>query len=204
MFWDGLIAPFRAETLVYQFTGPLEHRWFDDLPAFKWVPACDLSVRRLFHEDAARSRKFLQFLHSGCFGYFLEQDGQWITYSWSTQPGSMPPPHLPGWTTGLGAHWIFYCHTREAFRRQGFYRRLLAQLVAGAQERAIGPLVLCDTLPENLASRSVVLQAGFVPRGMLTAYRPVPGVVIGGNWRRNEPHRPRLEPKPGKARERAA
>lgn len=204
MFSDRLMTPFRIKTLVYQFAGPPDHQWFDSSPEFRWVPACTLSVRRLFRDDAARSRKFLHFLHSGCFGYFLERDGQWITYGWSTQPGCMQPPHLPLWIRRLGAHWIFYCHTREEFRSQGHYRRLLGRLVAGAYERASNPLLLCDTLPENVASRRAVLQAGFAPRGVLTAYRPVRGMVVGGSWRRDEAHVPRLDPKSGHVTERVA
>lgn len=204
MSWDRLVGPFRVETLVYQFSGPLGHQWSDCSAEFRWVPACDLSVRRLFEDDAARSRKFLQFLHSGCFGFFLERSGQWITYGWCTQPGSIPPPHLPAWTVGLGAYWIFYCHTREEFRDQGHYRRLLARLVGGAYERATNPLVLCDTLPENLASRRAVLQAGFAPHGVLTAYQPVNGLILGGRWRRDEPHVPRIDAKAGTASERVA
>lgn len=203
MFWKRLAAPFRFETLVYQFAGPQEHPWLDLPLAFQWVPATSASVRSCFHDDPARTRRFLRFLRAGCFGYFLEHGGEWVTYGWSTQPGSMPPPHLPGWTADLGAHWIFYCHTREKFRGQGFYKRLLARLVDGVRERASNPLVLCDTRPENLASRSAILQSGFAPRGALLAYRPLRGVVVGGAWRRNEPHRPRFDPQPGKARERA-
>lgn len=194
MFWPRLSVPFRIETLVYQFTGPVDHPWFELSPEFRWVPACGLSVRRLFDDDAARSRKFLQFLQSGCFGYFLERGGQWITYGWCTQPRTMPPPHLPLWAGDLGAYWIFYCHTREEFREQGHYKRLLARLVAGAHERASHPQVLCDTLPENFASRNAVLQSGFVPSGVVTAYGPGGGLIFGGSWRRNQPHEPRIEP----------
>lgn len=204
MFLDRLLTPFRIETLVYQFTGPLDQQWLDSPPELKWVPACGLSVRRLFRDDPARTRTFLQFLRSGCFGYFLERDGQWITYGWSMQPGSAHPPHLPQWTSDLGACWIYYCHTREEFRGQGHYKRLLARLVAGAHERASHPLVLCDTLPDNIASRRAVLQSGFAPRGVLTTYRPVRGMIVGGRWRRNDPHVPRIEPKGGKTAERAA
>jgi RimJ/RimL family protein N-acetyltransferase len=197
-------VPFRIETLVYQFNGPLDHQWFESSPEFKWVPACRLSVQRLFGDDAERSRKFLQFLHSGCFGYFLERAGQWIAYGWSTQPESMPPPHLPHWVADLEAYWIFYCRTRDAFRGQGHYKRLLARLVAGAYERAANPLVLCDTSRDNLASRRAMLYAGFAPKGVLTTYQPLPGMIVGGRWRRAEAHVPRIERKSGKTSERAA
>ena len=201
---DRLMLPFRFETLVFQFTGSPDHPWFDCGPEFKWVPACTLSVRRLFRDDAERSRKFLHFLHTGCFGYFLERDGQWITYGWSTQPGGMQPPHLPAWTRRLGAYWIFYCSTREEFRCQGHYKRLQSRLVAGACERTARPKVLCDTLPDNVASRRALLQAGFAPSGVLSAYRPVPGIVFGGSWRRDQAHAPRIEPQSTKALERIA
>ncbi|HUO29419.1 MAG TPA: hypothetical protein VMU80_09390 [Bryobacteraceae bacterium] len=204
MFLNRLAAPFRIETLVYQFMGPPDHQWSDDSPEFSLIPACSLSVRRLFHDDATRSRKFLQFLHSGCFGYFLERDGQWITYGWSTQPESMRPPHLPPWVADLEAYWIFYCHTRDEFRCQGHYKRLLARLAAGAYERTANPLVLCDALPDNLASRRAVLHAGFAPKGILTTYRPLRGLIVGGRWRRDEAHAPQIERKSGQTSERPA
>lgn len=191
-----MIAPFRIENLVFQFAGRFDYRWLDERgPEGMWMPACDVSVRRLFSQDASRYRKFLRFLRAGCFGYFLERDGQWIAYGWCTQPGSGYPPHLPRWSGKLGAFWIFYCHTREEFRGQGHYQRLLARLVAGARERAEDPLLLCDTLPENFASRSAVLKSGFAPMGVLTAYRPVRGVTVGGGWRRDRVHLPRLAAK---------
>lgn len=204
MLLNRLAAPFRIETLVYQFTGPLGHQWFDDSPEFRWVPACCLSIRRLFRDDAVRSRKFLDFLDAGCFGYFLERDGQWVTYGWSTQPKSMQPAHLPLWVADFEAYWIFYCRTREEFRGQGHYKRLLARLVAGAYERAASPLVLCDTMPDNSVSRRAVLRAGFSPRGVLSTYRPLPGMIVGGRWRRDEAHAPRIERESGTPSERAA
>jgi RimJ/RimL family protein N-acetyltransferase len=199
-----LLLPFRIKTLVYQFTGPTFHQEFDYCSEFRLIPACSLSVQRLFRDDTVRRGKFLLFLQSGCFGYFLERDGQWITYGWSTQPKSMHPPHLPRWVADLDAHWIFYCHTREEFRGQGHYRRLLARLVAGAYERAPDPLLLCDTLPDNLASRRAVLHAGFAPKGVLTTYQPLHGMIVGGRWRRDEEHTPGIEPEPGNTTARAA
>lgn len=205
MFLSRLVEPFRVETLVYRFEGPLELQWADrGLPGERWVPACDLSVHRYFAADEARCRKFLRFLRSDCFGYFLERGGEWITYGWCTQPESAAPPHLPGWIARLGAYWIFYCHTREEYRNRGYYKRLLARLAAGAHERRSNPLVLCDTLPDNFASRIAVLQAGFAPVGVLTTYRPVPGIVVGGDWRRDETHVPRIPRDAAAAGERAS
>lgn len=205
MLLSRLVEPFRIDTLVYRFEGPLEFQWSDRISTGeRWVPACDLSVRRYFGADELRCRKFLRFLRSGCFGYFLERGGKWISYGWCTQPDSAaPPPHLPRWTARLGAYWIFYCQTQEEHRNRGHYQRLLARLVAGARERASNPLVLCDTLPENFASRAAVLHTGFVPVGVLTTYRPVPGLVLGGDWRRDEKHLPRIPRKAAPAGERA-
>ncbi len=205
MLLSQLAERFRVETLVYEFKGPLEHQWFDDhSPEETLIPACDLSVRRLFREDEARCRKFQGFLRSGYFGYFLARRGQWITYGWCTQPGTPAPPHLPRWAGEPGAYWVFYCHTHEEFRGQGHFKRLLVRLVAEAYQRRENPLVLCDTLPGNFPSRSAALQAGFVPAGVLTAYRPMRGFIVGGAWRRDEAHIPRMTAKPAAVPEQAA
>jgi len=205
MFLSRLAARFQVETLVYEFNGPLERQWFDyRSPEETLVPACDLSVRRLFGHDEARSRKFLDFLRSGFFGYFLERGGQWITYGWCTQPGASAPPHLPRWAGELGAYWIFYCHTHEQFRGQGHFKRLLTRLVAEARQRTENARVLCDTLPGNFASRCAALRTGFSPAGVLTTYRPMRGLIVGGSWRRDESHIPRLTAKPAAAGERVA
>jgi len=187
----------RIQTLVYEFAGgsSLSH-----LPAGSlednWREASENSINLLFSRDPERHRSFLHFLRSGAWGLFLARDGQWICYGWCAPPQILNPPHLPGWARSLGAHWIFYCHTREEFRRQGNYRRLLARLVDLVRSRTENPLILCDTLPDNFASRSVVLQSGFAARGVIDAYHlRVPllgGLTIGGHWQQKQPHRPSM------------
>jgi hypothetical protein len=170
--------------------------------ACRWVEASEASVCALFASDPGRRRRFLHFLRAGTMGIFLVRSGRWITYGWSTLPGLYAPPHLPRWTRGLNAYWIFYCHTREEFRGQGHFKHLLARLVDAAYAREPHPLVLCDTLPGNFASRSVALQIGFVPVGVLRAYRVgVPGlggIAMGGAWRTEEAHRPQMPSAPSR------
>lgn len=203
MFLSRLAQFFRVETLVYQYAGAGAQ--CADLPeGFAWHPATEASVRKLFAQDSPRRRRFLRFLRSGWFGFFLAGGDEWITYGWCTPPATPHPPHLPRWAGGLGAYWIFYCHTREEFRGKGHYQRLLSRLVCGAYQRAGAPLVLCDTLPGNLASRRAVIKAGFSPAGVLEAFRPVRGLVIGGGWQREAMHVPLLRTQSGEAGEQAA
>lgn len=196
-----------VQTLVYQFAGPME-----PVPAGlgvgTWIPAGQSSVNLLFAEDAERRRRFLRFLDMGAWGIFLVRNLEWVAYGWVTPPGIANPPHLPRWTRFLGAHWIFYCHTRAEHRRKGFYKSLLRQIVDRIRARDESARILCDTLPENFASRRAVLQSGFVPKGVVTSYHfnlpPFGGFTFGGCWQTKEPHRPEMAIATPAARQSAA
>jgi hypothetical protein len=161
------------------------------------MAASATSINLLFARDSNRFKSFRRFLRAGAWGIFLARDDQWVSYGWCAPATIAHPPHLPRWSRSVGAHWIFYCHTRRQFRGQGCYKRLLRQIVNRVEVGADGtqaPLILCDTLPDNFASRWAVMQAGFVPKGIVTAYHfGVPrlgGVSVGGGWDRDREHMP--------------
>jgi hypothetical protein len=194
----------RLQTLVFQFAEePHDSIQAAPLPG-AWMRTSLNSINLLFAHDADRRQRFLRFLRAGAWGLFLVHNSKWAAYGWCTSPGGPRPPHLPRWSRSLGAHWIFSCHTRTEFRRKGFYRRMLRQLVDSIRARTDDPLILCDTLPENFASRGAVLRSGFIPRGVVnTYYIGVPylgGITFGGCWRPEEPHWPEMAVSPAPAR----
>ena len=189
----GLATLFHIETLAYQFrAAPRTHPPRLGLAHDQWFRASEGSIHFLFSADPARRRLFLHFFRCGFFGVFLVRAGRWIGYGWCTPPGIGRPPHLPRWAGSLGAYWIFYCHTREGFRCQGNYKRVLAQIVYLAGLRTRNPLILCDTLPHNFASRNALLQSGFAPAGVITSCRPLPGLFLNSRWERSQPHLPAM------------
>ncbi len=191
---SGLASMFRIETLVYQFIGFRKKQVpVPGVGRGVFFRASESSIHFLFSEDAIRRRLFLRFLRDGFSGVFLVRNGRWVSYGWYTSPGAGRPPHLPPWAGQMGAYWIFHCRTREEYRNQGNYKRLLAQIAQLINVRDDAAWVLCDTLPDNFASRSAVLQSGFRPAGVLTSYCPVPGVFLKSLWDRQREHFPPLE-----------
>lgn len=190
----NLASKFRIRSLVYRCTAnEMSRRRELHSRCDTWIRASESAVEVLFGDDPARRGRFLRFVRAGFPGLFLVRNGEWVSYGWVTAPGAGRPRHLPRWAGKLGAWWIFYCHTREEFRGQGNYKRLLAQLVALIRARDPAALILCDTLPENFASRSAVLQSGFVPAGEMVWYRPLPGIAAGGSWLPNQMHQPQFD-----------
>ena len=190
----SLASLFHIETLAFQYNGALRTQ----PPRLgsardEWFRASEGSIHFLFAYDPSRSRLFLHFFRAGFFGVFLVRGGRWVSYGWCTPPGIGRPPHLPRWAGKLSAFWIFYCHTREGFRCQGNYKRVLAQIVYLAGLRARHPLIFCDTLPDNFASRNALLQSGFTPAGVITSCRPFPGLFLRSRWERSQPHLPVLQ-----------
>jgi len=154
-------------------------------PGAQWLAASPETISLLFAADRRRHRGFQGFLDRGWLGMFLAREEEWIAYSWATPPGSGSPPHLPRWVGELGAYWIFYCHTKQQFRGNGVYRRLLAQMVARLNERKPSA-IYADVLVENLASQRAMLASGFDRDGEMTTYNlwipRVKSVVLGGRW----------------------
>jgi hypothetical protein len=195
-----IASKFRVEALVYRRGGPINNSWHDTGPlADSWVPASESSINWLFASDPSRRRRFLRFLHSGCLGLFLVRDGRWISHCWSTQPGSKwTPPHLPRWVWQVGACWMFYGHTREVFRGQGVQKRILAQFISLIHARNPDGEIFTDILPENVPSNRAAIRSGFTPSGVIVTYKlwvPFLGsLVLGGKWRREQPHSPQYLP----------
>jgi len=191
---SNILSKFRVETLVYQFAGPEDTSWLEkDSREEIWISANENSIRWLFRADSSRRDKFLRFLRAGYSGLFLVRNGEWISHGWITQPGNRGyPPHLPRQVSDVGAYWIFYCHTRKPFRNQGIQKRLIAQFVNLIRTPQPDAVVLCDALPDNVASNRAAKQTGFIPFGVVVTYKlwvPLVGTVaLGGQWVRDQPH----------------
>jgi GNAT superfamily N-acetyltransferase len=183
---------FLSRTLVYQHTGAkTEPGPFVSIPDATWQLADTENILQLFQDDPGRRDLFLRFVHFGYLGVLLVRKQEWIAYGWVSRPHRGRPPHLPPWAEDLGAYWIFHCHTKAAFRGRGIYRGLLSHIVALAPQNGLGPVCI-DTLPDNHASRSVILAAGFSPRGVATTAKLwLPGftsIPLAGSWSPDAPH----------------
>lgn len=164
-----------------------------------WQIASCRGIQSVFRDDLIRATRFRQYLEAKHTGLLLARGGKWIAYGWISPPGGSNPPHLPRWTGTLEAPWIFGCHTREGYRRQGIYKRLLARLVGLATQEGISTKIYIDTHADNIPSRLAIVGAGFRPVGIFSTYRfwtPVAGTrIVGGRWRIEQPH-PELPSRP--------
>jgi RimJ/RimL family protein N-acetyltransferase len=176
---------FVLRTVVFRHTqeATYSQEW-EHVPG-AWLTADEQTIHSLFGDDRKRCRLFERFLKRGWLGVFLAHGEEWISYGWSTQPGTGSPPHLPKWIGDLQAYWILCCHTKKSFRGQGIYRRLLARIVALSKVRKAGP-IYSDALPENSSSQRAMLSSGFIPCGQLTTYKlwipRLTSVAISGRW----------------------
>ncbi len=144
-------------------------------------------VCRLFCDDAPRRTLFLSFLRQGIRGVLLHEGDVWQTYAWISRPSTAGPGHLPRWAGRLGAHWIFYCRTREDFRGRGLYGAAMDRLVAMARAEDPAAPVYIDTSRRNTASRRAILRAGFSPHGEALVL-DLPGIRPRGIWLREREH----------------
>lgn len=180
---------FISKTVVYDYAGgPAPLTPGDD----GWKIATAPEISAAFSDDPIRKLRFQKYIEARHTGLVLMRGGRWISYGWCSTPQSPAPPHLPRSVGTLGAHWIFGCHTYSAFRRQGIYKELLARLVAVARTLQPSAKIYIDTHPENVASRRAILASGFKPCGVFATFRvwaPLVGSqVVGGRWRKDEPH----------------
>jgi len=189
-----ILSKCKAKTLVFRYggTGEARTRTEDGPASDEWVTADSQSVNSLFERDRGLAERFRHFLKAGCLGVFLVRDRQWISYGWSSQPGHGHPPHLSQRVSAAGAYWIFFCHTREGFRGQGVYRRLLHRIVVLVIGREPAATIYVDAYAGNTPSRQAILSVGFSPGGVMTTYKlwlpRVGSFVLASYWRRNETH----------------
>jgi RimJ/RimL family protein N-acetyltransferase len=160
-----------------------------------WTWADMETVTRFFAQHS-RERTFAKFVEHGFTGLISHLDNAWIGYAWMATPWTEGPPHLPGWVGDLGAYWIFYCRTREGFRRRGLYKSALRRLIGQARQDAREASILIDTSPTNVPSRRAIVSVGFRPEGaIVTSTLQLPRLArwVYGNWRRDFVHPPLVE-----------
>lgn len=154
--------------------------------------AADLDAH--FAEDPQRQSTFRTFLGQGYRGVLVLDGALWVGHAWVTLPGTPGPPHLPAWVGGAYPYWLFYAHTREAYRGRGIqkamvqWRLALVTAPGGRRDR-----VYSDVRAGNVPSRRALLSQGFLPMGTLTSLAlPVPflGVYPLCHWDPGAQHPP--------------
>jgi GNAT superfamily N-acetyltransferase len=192
---SGLAARLTYYTLVFRFDPDFvsAHPQAGN-PNDEWHTADPDTTARFFsaERDARLKSRFLGFLRSGSFGLFLIREGQWAAYGWCSTPERSHPPHMPSSAAHLGAHWFFYFHTRQDLRGQGILKRLIPRVLQFVSSHHSHPLVLADTLPDNIPTQRALLSTGFFPNGVYTIRRiTVPRLgafPLSGSWNPRTPH----------------
>jgi hypothetical protein len=185
-----LLGRFTTQTLVWEYTAtapriiPADPVHIED----EWLPADPATILRYFsaQSDARLKTRFLDFLGSGSMGIIVIRHGQWIAYGWASRPGRSRPPHMPRSAAHLGAYWFFYFHTRQDLRGQGILKLLIPRTTQYIFSEDQHPLILSDTLPENIAPQRGLLASGFHPKGIYTihgiAIRGIGQLPLSGSW----------------------
>jgi hypothetical protein len=191
----SLIARLTTQTLVFQFNSDALCAPHDtDTPSDEWLIADPENTPRFFSSttDQRLQKRFLGFLRSGSLGMYVLRHGEWAAYGWASQPMRSHPPHMPRSAARLGAYWFHYFHTRQNLRGQGILKCLIPRILQLIHTQDPHPLVLADTLPDNLVPQRGLLTSGFTPRGTYTIRSiPVPGLgtlPITGYWNPYAPH----------------
>ena len=189
-----LVSRFRSKLTVFRHADAGSDPAVTHPAGETWVLADPAGIDALFARDAALRKHFRRFLEAGCIGVFLTRDEQWVSYGWISTPDGWVPPHLPRWVARLGGYWFFHGHTKQAFRGQGCFKRLLARRVAVIKERDPEGAIYVDTDVSKFASRRALQSVGFRACGVLITYKLwVPRLgsrVLYGSWSRNETHPP--------------
>lgn len=126
-------------------------------------------VARLFRQDSKLKRRFMAFLHRGCWGVFHVLEGQWVSYAWITTAGEPGPAHMPN-APERSSYWIFHCGTKECHRGRGFYKRSLNVLALAARQENSAATLFIDTEIDNLPSRKAIVSVGFEPYGFVNSW----------------------------------
>lgn len=182
----------KALYLVYSLPIPWQQPPWTPLPCqMSWFT--EALIADFFHDDPSRSAAFRSMLAKNSVGLVWHQEGQWLSYAWMSKPGASPPPHLPRNVRLNDFYWIYYCRTRPHAQGRGLFRRSLAALAASARKEAPTASVYVDTAPANIPSRRAIAAAGFVPAGVIRAWRvrlPKLASFVLGFWSANEAHSP--------------
>lgn len=158
------------------------------MPGLRSVYLTPGAIARVFAEEPALKRRFLRFVRQGAMGVAVMHGRRWLAYAWMATPEGRPPYHLPG--ALQGRYWLYYCHTRLAFRGRGLMGHAVRRLIAEAACREqLGRFeVLCDVLPDNTASRRAFLRLGFEPAGRVGTWRLPKSALVMGSWDESAAH----------------
>lgn len=118
-------------------------------------------INRYFHGDRARKKVFLSFLKKGYIGLLLYAGEEWVSYGWMSTLAANRPPHFPKHIVPDQGYWIFYCHTSNKYRGQGFYKRVLTELIHIASNHEHHTEMYIDTEVGNRISQKGILSSGF-------------------------------------------
>lgn len=183
----------KKHLLVYELLKPC-NTTMDYANGIEWMPATQQSVSFFFRKDVRRKTRFLQFLRSGHYGVILHVRNGWVNHLWMSLPNTLGPPHLPNDIKWKPVYWIFYGHTREEFRGQGYQKLALRLLAEKAFEQDARAKIYGDTRAENIASRKCFISVGFEPKGVINTHElRIPRVKswVCGSWDVDANH-PRL------------
>ena len=158
------------------------------MPGLRCVYLTPVSIEQLFADTPALKRRFLRFVRQGAMGVALVHGKLWLAYAWMATPEGRQPYHLPG--AMQGRYWLYYCHTREAYRGRGLLGQAVKRLLAevACREQLGETEVFCDVMPDNASSRKAFTRGGFTPAGRVATWRLPKSSLVMGDWDREASH----------------
>lgn len=163
------LVPKRLD-LVFQLSNDLRKDASELAPPFNWVAASPNNIIQHFNEEPLKTT-FLQFLKKDFYGVLILENSNWVAYGWMSCPSTLGPIHLSSQIQRLNVFWIFYCHTKESFRGQGLYKRILKLLIQQAFRESKEAEIYIDTQGNNIAARKAIVSVGFEPKGIINTYK---------------------------------
>lgn len=176
--------------LVYELSKPC-NMTADFSNGVKWLPVTEQAICSFFLKDVRRKTAFLQFLRNGHYGVILYVGNEWVNHLWMSLPNTFGPPHLPNSIKREPVYWLFYGHTREEFRGQGYQKLALRLLTEKALNKDAQAKIYGDTRADNIASRKSFISVGFEPKGVINTHElRIPRIKswVWGSWDMDEEH----------------
>lgn len=163
-----ILENMHSETLVYRHGGTVPDEGIpDDDVRVSWVT--DRLIDDVV-EPSRRRYRFHYYLDAGLSGLLAHDGDSWIAYGWIYKPNSREVPyHLPDWLDGYHLYRLYDDRTKEANRRKGWHKHLLAQRLRAIDEHDPDSSIYIDTRADN-PSRFSITSAGFEPAGELKTY----------------------------------
>lgn len=176
---------------IYKFSGEMPDL-SDIEKTIVWERASIDLIDRAFKNSPKRAKVLKKLLAEGAIGIIILDGNQWLAHGFISPPGVALPKHLPSRIV-LKYWWMFYMHTRPAFRGQGLQKKaILLRLKEIHEAESEIKDIMTDINIKNIPSRKAFNRIGFKPAGVSTSvqlYFPRFGSkTLWWRWDKNKAH----------------